>query len=637
MGFLARLGVVLGLDSAEFSKGLEQANKKLDAFSTAARTGALAAGAAFAAMTAKAIQYSDAIADTAKATEMTAEAIMALSQGLRLNGGEAANAGKMLASFANKVDEAAQGSKGAQEMFSKIGVSLNDLAKLDMTALFDKTVVAISKIEDPITRNAKAMEAFGKAAKGVDFVGLAQGTQASRDEFRQYAAAVERAAELNDILAEKANKVMVRFTNEVIPTLLDLYETISKDSQAFEVFWYIIREGTKVTAVIVKYLVTIVQGLVADITFMGKAIVNLFKADLNQIAKDYEEWQKKIQALKQSDAEFEKRLFGEPANKPTGKPTSRPSIGREVKPYIDKEADKLRETLALAQLLTEEYRRQSEFELQQVLRRTELMQMTDKQREVEEAVLRVRDQNNKQLEDIDRKITEAIIKRETELAEELMFQKEQIAQMGQSYEDATRRAVQRQQEIRNSFEYGWNKAFQQFAEDSENYAKLGEQAFNVFASNINTSISNFVDTGKLKFNDLVKSIITGLIKIELQMQAMQLFKMGKSWLGSLFATQSSAPISNAFMTAADGGFINAPTLVGENGPELFIPQTAGTVIPNQQLSSFSANQPQVVYNGPYIANMSAIDTQSAAQFLTRNKMAVWSANQSAVRSVPQSR
>jgi hypothetical protein len=47
--------------------------------------------------------------------------------------------------------------------------------------------------------------------------------------------------------------------------------------------------------------------------------------------------------------------------------------------------------------------------------------------------------------------------------------------------------------------------------------------------------------------------------------------------------------------------------------------------------------PQVVYNGPYIANMSAIDTQSAAQFLAKNKEAVWGANQSAQRSLPQSR
>jgi hypothetical protein len=49
------------------------------------------------------------------------------------------------------------------------------------------------------------------------------------------------------------------------------------------------------------------------------------------------------------------------------------------------------------------------------------------------------------------------------------------------------------------------------------------------------------------------------------------------------------------------------------------------------------SQPQVVYNGPYIASMSAIDTQSATQFLSRNKQAVFAANQSATRSLPQSR
>jgi len=35
--------------------------------------------------------------------------------------------------------------------------------------------------------------------------------------------------------------------------------------------------------------------------------------------------------------------------------------------------------------------------------------------------------------------------------------------------------------------------------------------------------------------------------------------------------------------------------------------------------------------------MSAIDTQSATQFLARNQTAVWAANQSAQRSLPQSR
>jgi hypothetical protein len=89
--------------------------------------------------------------------------------------------------------------------------------------------------------------------------------------------------------------------------------------------------------------------------------------------------------------------------------------------------------------------------------------------------------------------------------------------------------------------------------------------------------------------------------------------------------------------AADGGYIDRPTMVGENGPELFIPQRGGTIVPNQQLSSMSDGQPQVVYNGPVIQNMSAIDTQSGLQFLAKNKMAIWSANQSAARSVPTNR
>ena len=68
-----------------------------------------------------------------------------------------------------------------------------------------------------------------------------------------------------------------------------------------------------------------------------------------------------------------------------------------------------------------------------------------------------------------------------------------------------------------------------------------------------------------------------------------------------------------------------------------MPSGSGTIIPNNQLSSVMGNQAQVVYNGPYINNMSAIDTQSATQFLAKNKQGVWAANQSAQLSLPQSR
>jgi hypothetical protein len=54
-------------------------------------------------------------------------------------------------------------------------------------------------------------------------------------------------------------------------------------------------------------------------------------------------------------------------------------------------------------------------------------------------------------------------------------------------------------------------------------------------------------------------------------------------------------------------------------------------------SSMGSKQSSITYNGPYIAQMSAIDTQSATQFLAKNKSAVWAANQTAQRSLPQNR
>lgn len=100
--------------------------------------------------------------------------------------------------------------------------------------------------------------------------------------------------------------------------------------------------------------------------------------------------------------------------------------------------------------------------------------------------------------------------------------------------------------------------------------------------------------------------------------------------GSNFA----ALAASGFM--ADGGPVqgNEAYVVGERGPELFVPNASGTIVPNHMLMGGGQT---VNYNGPYIANMQAIDTQSAAQFLAKNKMSVWAANQSATRSIPQSR
>jgi len=169
----------------------------------------------------------------------------------------------------------------------------------------------------------------------------------------------------------------------------------------------------------------------------------------------------------------------------------------------------------------------------------------------------------------------------------------------------------------------------------------------VFTS-MTQAIQAFLITGKMNFKDFAMSVIANLLQIQAQYAAMSAMRGLGALFGGMFPGGASAGTHGmstgtfsgaAFQlpTAADGGFINGPTLVGENGPELFIPSGAGTIIPNQQMNNYGSGQPQNVFNGPYIASMQAIDTQSGIQFLAKNKMTIWSLNQSANRSIPAGR
>lgn len=176
----------------------------------------------------------------------------------------------------------------------------------------------------------------------------------------------------------------------------------------------------------------------------------------------------------------------------------------------------------------------------------------------------------------------------------------------------------------------------------EELKRLQDMNQSVF-NNMGNAIDNFVRTGKLSFKDLTRSIIQDLISIAMKAQMMAMFKgfnffspsSGGAPVGDFGGpSMAAAPVFAANGASADAG---QPFYVGEQGPELFVPQGAGTIMPNKMVGAMNNSQPQVVYNGPYIANMSAIDTQSATQFLAKNKQTIWAVNQSAQRSLPVSK
>jgi len=192
-----------------------------------------------------------------------------------------------------------------------------------------------------------------------------------------------------------------------------------------------------------------------------------------------------------------------------------------------------------------------------------------------------------------------------------------------------------------TFAQGFEMAMGDYFRNASTELERGQQAFESVMGNMNAALDNFVRTGKISFKSLAQSIIQDIIAIQLKAQALAIFKSmgGMGMFSFLFAPANAGGYSTSMAEFADGGQppVGVPSLVGERGPELFVPKTAGTIIPNNVLGSMGSNQPSVTYNGPYIANMNAIDTQSATQFLAKNKNAVWAANQTAQRSLPQSR
>ena len=78
---------------------------------------------------------------------------------------------------------------------------------------------------------------------------------------------------------------------------------------------------------------------------------------------------------------------------------------------------------------------------------------------------------------------------------------------------------------------------------------------------------------------------------------------------------------------AAGGSVSSSQayLVGEQGPELFMPRSAGTIVPNSQLGMGTTNVTNNYIN--------AIDVKSFEQRLLSSSNAVWAANAYAQKSL----
>jgi lambda family phage tail tape measure protein len=223
----------------------------------------------------------------------------------------------------------------------------------------------------------------------------------------------------------------------------------------------------------------------------------------------------------------------------------------------------------------------------------------------------------------------AVARRQAQLGDTPITPAEQESIM-KRIADAYDPVIAKQKELNSlsrDFSVGWTKAFNAYVDDGTNAAKMAEQAFTSMTGRMNSAIDNFVDTGKFSFDDFAKSVIQDLIKIELKAQATKLLSAIGNTGGSILSAIGS------FLGFADGGEppVGKPSIVGERGPEIFIPKQAGTVVP---MNAAGGGTQQNITNETHNYNISAIDSKSVAQLFAENRKALLGTVQLAQKELP---
>jgi TP901 family phage tail tape measure protein len=159
------------------------------------------------------------------------------------------------------------------------------------------------------------------------------------------------------------------------------------------------------------------------------------------------------------------------------------------------------------------------------------------------------------------------------------------------------------------------KEYIKFGSDAENKTKALSDVGMKFATSMEDAFVKMAMGGKVSFKDMARSIIADLIRIQIRQAMVGAFNFG-----------SGGGLSSLFK--ADGGSVtgNKPYIVGEEGPELFLPGKTGAIIPNGTVAKESASNSTNNVNVSF--NITANDTQGFDNLLdSRRGMIVGIINQ----------
>ena len=157
---------------------------------------------------------------------------------------------------------------------------------------------------------------------------------------------------------------------------------------------------------------------------------------------------------------------------------------------------------------------------------------------------------------------------------DIATQAQAIRDYGQAIDELTARKAEL-----NTFAEGAKRALTEFADEARDVAGRSYDMIRGITDGLVGGIEKALETGKFSFQDFLKVIAQEMARFAAKGAVMLFFKLFTSLMGG------GGPLGSIFGGFfAEGGTppVGKVSVVGERGPELFVPKTLGTVVPNNR-------------------------------------------------------
>jgi lambda family phage tail tape measure protein len=291
-------------------------------------------------------------------------------------------------------------------------------------------------------------------------------------------------------------------------------------------------------------------------------------------------------------------------------------IEKQRKNLISQNAEKIKMQIGDAQALAEA----------ELARQLVAGQITEQQKKDYTDYIKIATDGAKNLADLQKQLDQSTS----------TIEKNNIMELMNLEAERTRRAIEgkkeeirQRNELEQSYQAGVVKALEKIA-DQYKPINMAQEAIGKGWGRISDAIDTFVDTGKFKFSDFARSVIADLAKMIAKAAIFQAISAALGFFGLKIPG------------LAEGGPVkqNQPYVVGEKGPELFVPKSAGDIIPNKDMAkpSMAMSSDKGPTNAPITNNyntynINALDAKSVAQMFAENRKAIFGANKMAEREM----